>query len=58
MVSGSGIVAACVAAVGAAVAVAYFVKRTSSHRPGAVVDRCLRAVDELERRMISSAANA
>ncbi|WP_144241268.1 hypothetical protein [Fimbriimonas ginsengisoli] len=56
--SSSGIVAACVAAIGAAVAITFFVKKTRSRRPSAVVDRCLRAVDELESRIITSAARA
>jgi hypothetical protein len=56
--SGTGVVAACVAAVGTAVAIAYVLKRASQQRPGAVVDRCLRAVDELEQRMHGSAARA
>ncbi|AIE87400.1 hypothetical protein OP10G_4032 [Fimbriimonas ginsengisoli Gsoil 348] len=50
--------AACVAAIGAAVAITFFVKKTRSRRPSAVVDRCLRAVDELESRIITSAARA
>jgi len=53
-VNGSGVFAACIAAAGAIVAVAYFVKRSSDSRPESVVERCNRAFAELEQRVVKA----
>jgi len=52
--NGSGVAAALLAAAGAAMAVAYIVKRTNESRPENVADRCQRAVGEIERMLVKA----
>jgi hypothetical protein len=51
------VVAAFVATAGTAVAITYIVRRYVAKRPKAIVDRCDRAVGELERQLVCAPAN-
>lgn len=51
-IAGPGIVAACVAAAGTVAAITFFILKRTSSRPAAVLNRCGKAVKELERRSV------
>jgi len=52
------IVATCVAAVGAAVAISLVIRKAVIRRPSYVFNRCLRAADELDRKIHCASARA
>jgi len=53
--SQTGLAVACVAAVGAAVAVAVWFRAARQTKPRVLMDRCLRTIDDLEQRVLTAA---